>query len=427
MARTLTPVDAHVIMQELVHQGTSQKTLAVVDTSSFVSAGEILLGTGVENTLNTLSLVIGRTFMAVRPYKAKASIIDAITTAYTNRIRKISYYSRDPKSSGDWNTNLNGANLGMGRDNGAQGTLDGGAGSATPSMWEQNAPVPLELNFAGSDVWEDSTTVYRQQLKVVFTNESEFIAFLEGVMTEKGSDIESQKEAFNRMTLVNYMAGLYDVDVALSGNGMSCNLTSEFNTFFGTSYTSAALRSTYLKEFLEFMVARIKADSDRLSHRSARYHYSPAKVINGTNYTLLRHTPKDKQKLALYSPLIRLSESMVLPEIFNDNYLKLTNYEGFDYWQSFQGDYDNDATINIEPAIPDIANDGDTQIKGSAVNLYVVGVLFDTDACAINYQLEDSLATPVEARKRFYNIWWSFAKNAINDFTENGILYYMAD
>lgn len=31
-------------------------------------------------------------------------------------------------------------------------------------------------------------------------------------MTEKGNDIESQKEAFNRMTLLNYIAGVVDLE-----------------------------------------------------------------------------------------------------------------------------------------------------------------------------------------------------------------------
>ena len=58
---------------------------------------------------------------------------------------------------------------------------------------------------------------------------------------------------------------------------------------------------------------------------------------------------------------------------------------------------------------------------------YVVGALFDEDSLMVDFQLERSNATPLEARKNYRNIWWSFSKNAINDATENFILYYMAD
>ena len=56
-----------------------------------------------------------------------------------------------------------------------------------------------------------------------------------------------------------------------------------------------------------------------------------------------------------------------------------------------------------------------------------VGMLYDVDALMIDYQLERSATTPLEARKGYRNLWWTFSKNAINDFTENAIIYIMAD
>lgn len=422
MARILTPQDCHVIMNALVSQATGQSTSSVVDTSSFVSAGEKLLASGVENTLNALSLVLGRTFMAVRPYKAKLAIISALNTGeYTSRLRKISFYSRDAQSAGDWNTQLNGVNLEDGRDNSGLNP-DQGANSAAENMWLQNQPVPLEMNFAGQSVWQDSTTVYKYQLKQAFSSEADFAQFVSGIMTERGNDIESQKEAFNRMTLLNYIAGVVDLETG-NPKGRVINLTEAYNDFYGTNYTSAQLRSTYLRSFLEFMVATIKQTSDYMTHRSAMYHWSPAKTIGAKSYTLLRHTPKAKQKLVMYSPLFNKAEALVMPEIFNPSYLSIDNYEGVDFWQSFAGD-DTDASINVTPAIPN----GNTQTSGNNVSLdYVVGMIFDTDAIMTDYQLEDAESTPLEARKRYYNIWWSFSKNSINDFTENSVIFIMKD
>ena len=68
MARTLTTKDAYQIINLLVREATGQDaTIQAVDPSTFVSVGETVLATGVENTLNALSLVLGRTFAAVRP------------------------------------------------------------------------------------------------------------------------------------------------------------------------------------------------------------------------------------------------------------------------------------------------------------------------------------------------------------------------
>lgn len=424
MARVLTPQDCHALMNLLVKEATGQNAeIQEVNSSNFVSAGELVLATGTENVLNSLSLVLGRTFMAVRPYKAKLAIINALNTdLYTSRMRKISFYSRDAQASGDFNTQLY-TNLAAGYDNGENGTnAVTGNPNSTKSMWVQNPPVPLEVNFAGQSVWEDSTTVYEYQLKTAFRSEEEFSQFVSGIMTEKGNDIESQKEAFNRMTILNHIAGVYDLDAA-SANGRVINLTKAYNDRFGTSYTSAQLRSTYLKDFLAFFVAQFKLVSRYLTYRSAKYHWSPAKTVGGQSYTLLRHTPYDRQRVMLYEPLFTEAEAMVLPEIFRPEYLDInTQYEGVDYWQNVNAP----SAIDVIPAIPNTSTG--VQTAGDEVELdYVVGMIFDADAIMIDYQLEHSATSPLEARKSFRNLWWSFSKNAISDYTENCVIFIMAD
>ena len=96
MARTLTPKDGYQLINELVRQATGQAANAVVDASTFVSAGETILATQRENVLNALSIVLGRTFAAVRPYRARLISLNAINSGvYTNRFRKISYYTKE--------------------------------------------------------------------------------------------------------------------------------------------------------------------------------------------------------------------------------------------------------------------------------------------------------------------------------------------
>ena len=185
MARILTPVDACTLVQAMVEEMTGQAgSIQTVDSSNFVSVGESILRAGTENVLNTLSLVLGRTFMAVRPYKAKLMIINAMNSGlYANRMRKISFYSRPAQNSGAFNTVDNTGstlytNLAMGYDNGSNG------GASLPTMWEQNAPVPLEFNFGGASVWDDSTTVYEDQLQVAFRSPEDFATFVNGIMVE---------------------------------------------------------------------------------------------------------------------------------------------------------------------------------------------------------------------------------------------------
>ena len=418
MARVLTTKDAYQIINLLVREATGQDaTIQAVDPSTFVSVGETVLATGVENTLNALSMVLGRTFMAVRPYNAKLGILNSINSGlYANRLRKISFYAREAVIDGASNTDLK-TNFADGYDNGTNG------GASTASMWEQNQPMPLEMNFGGSSEWQTVTTVYEKQLQVAFRSPEDFAQFVNGIMTEKGNDIESEKEAFNRMTLLNAMAGVYDLASYMPESAI--NLTAAYNAYFGTSKLTADLLTTDLESFLQFFTSEIKTISDRMTNRSAKYHWPVTKTVGGVNYSILRHTPRDRQKLLIYKPFWYKAEAIVKSAIFNPSYLDINNFEGVDFWQN---EFDSSA-ISITPAIPDAAgSNSGAQTAGTAVTLdYVLSFMFDEDALMVDYQFDSATTTPLEARKHYRNMWWTMRKNAICDFTENMILLYMAD
>lgn len=417
MARTLTPKDAYAIMNLLVKEATGQENLQVTDLSSFVSAGETVLATGTENVLNSLSLVLGRTLVASRPYRARLDLMEQVDSGlYSSRVRKISYYASEAEPSGAFNTDLF-TNFVEGYTNG-QNTQ--ASPNSTKSQWEQCPKYPLEMNFGGSSTWQYCITRYEVQLQTAFRTPEDFNAFISGYMTESANDIESQREAWNRMNLLNKIGSVYDMEPDMPGSVV--NLTTAFNNKFSTSYTTADLLSTYLKEFLAFFVATLKKDIIAMEHRTSLYHWTPPKNdAAGNALSLLRHTPRDRQRLYMYYPLIVDAEALVMPEIFNTQYLKVDNYQPVDWWQSPDGGMD----INITPAIVDTSTG--TQTAGSAVETKVVALLTDVDGLMTNFQLEAVNTTPLEARKHYRNVWHTFLRNNMNDNTENVILYIMED
>ena len=244
MARIFTAQDIHQLMNELVEQATGQEAqLKVVDPSSFVSAGELVLNTGVENTLNSLAIVVGRRRAAVRPYSAKLRNIDATEPGLlSNVLLKDSFYSRKAQASGAFNTDLY-TNLATGFTAGENVGGNPAAAQSTKSQWEQNLPVPLEMSFGGRNTWQDNSTIPEIQLQQAFSSEDSFNEFVSGYMMERNNDLESQKEAYNRMTLLNHMAAVYDFTANMPGSVV--NLTYEFNQEFGTSYTPNASSRPY--------------------------------------------------------------------------------------------------------------------------------------------------------------------------------------
>lgn len=420
MARTYTPRDAHALVNLIAAELTGQDAnLTQVTTDNFVSTGELIWSNATENVYNALSTVLLRTLIAARSEDEDLLIMNALDTGmYSSRLRKISYLSRTAKASGDFNTQLY-TNLEAGFTNG-QNPDSNNVPQSTKSQWEQCPVVPIEVNFGGSSVWEHGITWYKDQAKAAFNSEADFNAFWQGALVENANDIKRQKSAYRRAILLNFIAGMYDLQ---SSGTVVKNLTALFNAKYNTSYTTAQLKTTYYKEFLAFFVATFKTDSKNLAKSSMNYHVNISKTINGETYNLLRHTPRNRQRVILYEPMFIDAQANVLPEIFNPQYLDIdTQYEGLLWWQN----ENHPEAISVVPSITNYTTG--LQETGTAVALdHVVGLIYDEDALMSNFQLDDVNTTPLEARKRFRNTWYSMARGGINDFTEKAILYIMAD
>ena len=421
MARTYTPRDAHAIVNLVAAELTGQNaSIQKVTSDNFVSVGETILSNPMENVYNALSIPLLRTLIAARTYDDEFMIFNALDSGmYSSRMRKISYLSKTAKPAGSFNTQLF-TNLAAGFTAG-ENPDSNDTPQSTKSQWEQCPVVPKELHFGGSSVWDHGITWYKDQAKNAFTDEATFLRFWEGALVENANDIKMEKNAFRRVALLNFLAGMYDLSAA---GCKVVNLTYEFNQKFGTSYTSAQLRTTYLKEFLQFFVSTFKMYSKNLKYRSLNYHIDLPETVNGETFHLLRHTPYNRQRVILYEPLFIDAEAQVLPEIFRPEYLDLeTQYYGVQWWQN----ENNPSAIDVVPSIPDWGNTG-YQVTGNRVQLdYVVGVIFDQDALMTDFQLDDVNTTPLEARKRFRNTWYAMARNLINDFSEKAILFTMED
>lgn len=403
---TLTPTDVYAIVNEAAKSMYGGNTeIQATGTATFVSVGEAMLRTGYENTLDALSVMIARTFFAVRPYTGSLRLMNVTRDQFGGIRRKISYFYDEAEQSQDWNTNL----------------------AATTPIYDGKSidhykirkRYPLEMNFCGLKVLQKHVTRFDYQIKRAFQSEEDFDAYYRGLAVEIGNELEMMVEAENRLHLLNHIAGVYDVGSAR----MKVNLTKGFNKKFGTSYTSAQLRSDHLKEFLAYFVAETKNIAALMRQNNTLFHLTPVKTNDAGNpLVLLRHTPYQNQKMFLYAPLFRDAEAMVLPQIFNDQYLSLNNYEGVEFWQ----DVSNPAAISVTPNVLDITT-GESK-DGNAVALdYVVGILFDEDALATNYYIDRVKTTPENAAGSYYNTFYHWAKQYDDDFTENSVLFYMSD
>ncbi len=249
-----------------------------------ITVGQAAQLWGYETTLNKLSLAMGNTLIAVRPYSGNFSIMEERYDEYGQFLRKISYFTDTFEASQDWNTvsNLN--------------QLDDGN---SIDHYKIRKRYPLEVWFNGHKVLQKHFTRFRKQLKVAFSNAEEFARFYEGELVQINNEIQifqstssselvqinneiqMKKETGNRMITLNFILGcLFGTGYP---DGMKRNLTAEFNTKFGTTYKTKDLLSTHLPEFTKFFASILKYQSDMMARPTTMFHATPTNQFQSTS------------------------------------------------------------------------------------------------------------------------------------------------
>lgn len=402
--------DAYAVMNALARQATAQADISVVDHQSFIDAGTKTLATGTENVLNSIARTITAVVMQSRPYKGKFSLINASENQWNTRLAKISFYSSDNDPSGAFNTDLN-TNIATGN------AENSGAGS----MWEQKLPRVVERFYLSEAAWDKFYTTPLVQLQNAFNEESTFVAFMNGVMTEIQNDIESTLESRNRALVADRIAGVYLLNKKkVLGAETVVNFTTYFNKKCGTNYTTKEILTEHLTELSELITSKLQIDVDRLEERSVKYHDPMTVEDNGVNYSVLRYTPRGKVKAFWFDELWKDAKTRVMPSIFNKEYINPEMGEKVQYWQSNKND-DDRMKIKCKPALPDGAVSENVELD------VVLGIIFDEDALASINQFNGAYTTPVNARHLYTNTFYHYKFGAVQDYTENSIIYIMND
>lgn len=401
--------DVYAIVNAMVREMYGANTVAnAMDTKTFLDIGTTALAgmNGVENTFNALSLVLAKTIIGVRPYKGDLQVITKNSESYGYYTRKISYFTKLFEATDSEPTNLN-----------ANALKDG----TSVDHYRINKMYPLEVDFKGSKALQKSYTRFRWQVKKAFTSEAEFSKFVEGFMIEVANEIELAKESENRLTLLGYIASLHKSTNAK----MHRNMLDEYNAFSGgTSYVVADVMPGGSQEvgFLKFFIAEWTKQVEMLKRNTTIYHQTPTMTDdNGNTLDLLRHTPANKLRAVAYAPYFIDAKINIMPEIFNPKLIEAPNHEEVMYWQN------PNKPIEVNIAKPNYFDPATGTIKASTTNTTIkpLAVLFDEDAVGVNYQVEDTVTTPVNARGEYVNTFIHWRKNYWADMTENGVLFYL--
>ena len=388
------------VLNSIVSQATGQTQITAADESQFISVAQIGLKTGYDPLMTAVSQVLSRTIFSVRPYQAKFRGLQADSVRYGNHVRKLT--TIDKAWEEDDRIKL--------------------ADGYSIDQYVVNKPEVLQTNFYGVNVYQKSLTIYKDQLDVAFSSSAEFGQFIAMVMQNAADMIEQAREETARNTVANLIAGVAYQDANSIGPGGRCiYLLKEYEDQTGISLTSTTVMDPqYFAPFARWLFGYLKTVSDKMTERSVLFHQSYTDSSNVT-HPILRHTPLERQKCYLFSPVLNDISANVLSTVFYDKYLKLMDHEDVAYWQSITPG--EQMEIKCQPSVTGANLKPVDMTNASALDLtHVFGVIFDEEAAGYTMVNEWSASTPFNAKGGYSNIFWHFSLRYWNDFTENAVV-----
>lgn len=398
MANSWNVIDTYALVTEAYQQATGRKDIAAVDTTSFVAIGSVLTQTQnmKETTLGVISQMVVRTIYNDRVTRRRLDILRADEERWGGVVRKLTELPLDPEESESFNTDINPTQLADGN---------------SVDMYKIRKPKVIELNFWGQKILKTHITRFMYQLDAAFTSEAEMARFVRSMMLQFYNDITRINDAKTRLVLLNAIGGIYEM-------GNAVDLALEYNKEYGTSYTRDQLLTTYLEDFLKFVVSTVNIYSDNLEDSSALYHANLTGLPD-----ILRETPKEYQRMLFYKPFFTKAKATVMPTIFNPDELRLGEYSTVNFWQ----DKKTPTQIKVKPTYLDVAT-GESKDAVANVELnYVLGILYDVEFMGVFPKFEYATTTPLNSNGLYWNefVHWSF--NNWTDYTENAICFYIGE
>ena len=394
----MTVFQAGTILQSLVKQATGQAVIAASTPGEFVSVAQTALKTGYDPILNAMSQMWGRTIFSIRPYSRKFSGLEMSMERWGNAVRKLSIADKPIEDDARfiWPVGYDSTK--------APNAL--GEGESV-DMYALNKPVILQVSFYGQSVYENSYTIFKDNMDVAFTSAEEFMRFNSLVTGNRSDKLEQYRENIARGILANYIGSL----LAENQSARVVHLLTEYNDQTGLKLTAQSIyQPDNFTSFMQWVYARIANISRMMTERSEMYQT----VINEKH--VMRHTPANKQKVYLYSKAMDQFDAMVKANSFHDNYLKYTDYEGVNFWQSIKTP-DSISVTPVYTSTTGIATTGEAVEQAG-----IFGVIFDEEALGYAQVNNWAAVTPFNAKGGYWNAYDHVNFRAIMDMSEKGVL-----
>ena len=392
--KSLTFEQVSTVLTSIVKQATGQTALTPTDTGSFVTVAQMALNASRDAVMNAISNVLARTIFSIRPYSAKLTGLEMDSFRWGNMMRKLSIVDSDWQDDPGYAWPVT-------YDSSHSGHETGDGYGVDP--WTIKKPNVLETNFYGASVYFDEMTITEDQLETAFSGPEQLGSFLSLLMTNLSNRLEMSNEGLRRGLVCNAIAAMK----AENNTDRNIHLLTEYNTLTGETFTKADIYNpANFPAFTKWAYARIANLSDLFEANSVKFQT----VITGK--PILRHTPKEMQRIYMFSPIMQQFSSRVLADSYHDSFLNTADVESLAYWQSI-------GTPDTVKAAPVYTSTAGAVVTGSATTVEnVVGIIFDRDCMGMTILDRRVLSTPVNTKGLYRNIHVHCKQRVFFDSTE---------
>jgi hypothetical protein len=376
----------------LYEEATGQKpTIQVANTADFTTVGTTLIQGGFDPIIAGITQILDRTIFAMRVYGKKFEDITVDDIRWGAVTRKINFIDLDLDAADDRLTLTDGQ-------------------SVDPFVVKK--PKVVQMNYYGATQYQDSVTIFRDQLDSALRDAAEFGRFMSALMTNIENKHKQIEEAEARGIIANFVTAKYTAD---SSNAI--NVLQAYYDETGVTLTPANMfANANYSDFTRWLAGFMTTLTDKMAERSIKYH------MNITGKEVMRFTDGANLRKYISANVANYLETMVASNLYNPDRLKMIT-EGMKkmtYWQNLEDPY----TVSATPAYLNTTT-GNIDTAQSAVTVKnIIGILFDRDALGMVKRSTWSAASPFNPRGGYYNIFWHWTQSTWNSFDENFILLY---
>lgn len=251
--------------------------------------------------------------------------------------------------------------------------------------------------------WEIDCSFLRDQIEQSFTSVDEYDRFIAMIQSQIRNNEVQYIDALI-MRAINSMIGR-----RINKNIAVIDLLTMYNAKFSQSLTPAA--AIVSKEFARFAAYEIMLFKDRVKVKSKAF------CENADGYTTF--TPAEYLHLVLLSDFAKSLDVYLQSDTYHESFTEIGAYETVPFWQG-SGDGSAFAVSdisNINIKLPGLTNQ-------TVDRNYIVGAMFDRDACGIINESRQ-VAAAYNKRGRYWNNFYQVETRLFTDPAENCIVFVL--